>query len=317
MAVNLDKPQRWKEDTKASVDHYNKWFMKFAPKAFRETRIEVTKQVEQAILDTDDMRKLTPELFLSGSPILQTLRMSCCPPLAVDRLVGLAYTSKSLVGSMEEGKLSLRMPKPVLATHLENILGVIRKLLDPDIFVWISENRQPTRDERHRASTIVADRLTGAVANPIIKNAQEKRQLAEIEACLLRKGYKRKSHPAGVPLTQMEPGTFCFHYAVVTGAETHKVNVSVDTLIQPTVLRSDNLPIMIEAKSAGDFTIPNKRRKEEAKKISQLKASYGAGICYMVFLCGCFDSGYLGYEAADGIDWIWEHRMVDFDQLGL
>jgi hypothetical protein len=29
MAVNLDKPHLWKQDTQASVDHYNRWFMKF------------------------------------------------------------------------------------------------------------------------------------------------------------------------------------------------------------------------------------------------------------------------------------------------
>ena len=115
----------------------------------------------------------------------------------------------------------------------------------------------------------------------------------------------------------MEPGTFCFHYSVVTGTETHKVNVSVDALIQPRVLRKNKLPIMVEAKSAGDFTNTNKRRKEEAKKISQLRATFGDSITYLVFLCGYFDSGYLGYEAADGIDWIWEHRIDDFDQLGL
>jgi len=317
MAVNLDKPQRWKEDTKASVDHYNKWFMKFAPKAFRDTRLEVTKQVEQALLDAGDMRKLTPELLIAKPQVLQTLRMSCCPPLAVDRLVGLAYTSKSLVGCMEEDKLSARMPERTLRTHLANILAVIAKLLDPDIFVWIPKNRKPTDEERHRASTIIADRLTGAIANPIIRNAQEKRQLHEIGRYLMSKGYKRKPHSAGVPLASMEPGTFCFHYAVPTGAETHKVNVSVDVLIQPKSLRPDRLPLMIEAKSAGDFTNTNKRRKEEAKKISQLKASYGDAICYTVFLCGYFDSGYLGYEAADGIDWIWEHRIEDFDQLGI
>jgi hypothetical protein len=243
--------------------------------------------------------------------------MSCCPPLAVDRIVGLAYTSKSLVGSMEKGKLAIQMSKPVLTTHLANIVNVINGLLDPDIFVWIPENRKPTKSERHRASTIVADRLTGAVANPIIRNAQEKRQLAEIETYLTGKGYKRKPHPPGVALTKMEPGTFCFHYAVVTVAEAHKVNVSVDVLIQPKAPRRNKLPIMVEAKSAGDFTNTNKRRKEEAKKITQLKATYGKDICYVVFLCGYFDSGYLGYEAADGIDWIWEHRIGDFDQLGL
>ncbi len=317
MPVNLDKPHLWKQDTKASVDHYNRWFMKFAPKAFRATRIQVTRKVEKAILDSNDMRDLSPDLLGSRPEMLPTLRMSCCPPLAVDRLVGLAYTSKSLVSSMEEGKLAIRMERQDLALHLASIVKVVRRLLDPDIFVWLAEGRAPATDERHRASTIVADRLTGAVANPIIKNAQEKRQLARIKEYLTRKGYKRKPHPPGVPLTQMEPGTFCFHYGVVTGMETNKVSVSVDALIQPKVLRPDKLPIMIEAKSAGDFTNTNKRRKEEAKKISRLKASYGAGICYMVFLCGYFDSGYLGYEAADGIDWIWEHRIEDFDQLGL
>ena len=69
----------------------------------------------------------------------------------------------------------------------------------------------------------------------------------------------------------MEPGTFCFHYAVMTGADSHKVSVSVDVLIQPKIPRKNKLPIMVEAKSAGDFTNTNKRRKEEAKKISQLK----------------------------------------------
>ena len=28
-------------------------------------------------------------------------------------------------------------------------------------------------------------------------------------------------------------------------------------------------------------------------------------------MCGYFDAAYLGYEAAEGIDWIWEHRIED------
>ncbi|HQU41421.1 MAG TPA: XamI family restriction endonuclease [Pirellulales bacterium] len=159
--------------------------------------------------------------------------------------------------------------------------------------------------------------MSGAVANPIIKNAQEKRQLEVIAAYLKKKGYVKKPHPPGAPLTSMAPGTFTFHYPVMTGNEAHKVVVSVDALIQPHVLRPNRLPIMVEAKSAGDLTNTNKRRKEEAKKISQLKATLGNDVCYLVFLCGYFDSGYLGYAAADGIDWIWEHRIEDFEQLGV
>jgi hypothetical protein len=33
-----------------------------------------------------------------------------------------------------------------------------------------------------------------------------------------------------------------------------------------------------------------------------------------LFLCGYFDSGYLGYEAAEGIDWVWEHRISDLEK---
>lgn len=77
-----------------------------------------------------------------------------------------------------------------------------------------------------------------------------------------------------------------------------------------------DLPLMIEAKSAGDFTNVNKRRKEEAQKMTQLRNTYG-NVVFILFLCGYFDSGYLGYEAAEGIDWIWEHRISDMEALGL
>lgn len=77
------------------------------------------------------------------------------------------------------------------------------------------------------------------------------------------------------------------------------------------------MPILIEAKSAGDFTNVNKRRKEEAAKMQQLRSTYGRLAAYYLFLCGYFDSGYLGYEAAEGIDWIWEHRVDDLEKLGI
>ena len=38
--------------------------------------------------------------------------------------------------------------------------------------------------------------------------------------------------------------------------------------------------------------------------MQQLRNTYGVEVSYSLFLCGYFDSGYLGYEAAEGIDWI-------------
>ena len=51
--------------------------------------------------------------------------------------------------------------------------------------------------------------------------------------------------------------------------------------------------------------------------MAQLRSNYGKKVRYVLFLCGYFDSGYLGYEAAEGIDWVWEHRIEDLAQFGL
>src|SRR5207245_1693969 len=107
-----------------------------------------------------------------------------------------------------------------------------------------------------------------------------------------------------------------FRMVVVVGSD-HKVNIPVDVVIQPKRPRRDRLPILIEAKSAGDFTNTNKRRKEEATKLRQLRGTFGPKIQLLLFLCGYFDSGYVGYEAAEGLDWVWEHRIDDLRQLGI
>ena len=80
--------------------------------------------------------------------------------------------------------------------------------------------------------------------------------------------------------------------------------------------KKGDFPALFEAKSAGDFTNTNKRRKEEAIKMQQLRKTYGQLITFDLFLCGYFDSGYLGYEAAEGIDWVWEHRIDDLAKFG-
>ncbi len=100
-------------------------------------------------------------------------------------------------------------------------------------------------------------------------------------------------------------------------ADAKGIKMPVDAVIQPKNAELPHFPLLIEAKSAGDFTNVNKRRKEEAIKITQLKATYGQQVVFVLFLCGYFDAAYLGYEAAEGIDWIWEHRIEDIDQLGI
>ena len=319
VAVNSDKPDQWKADIAKSVDMYNRWFMKFAPKAFRTTRIQTTEDVKTTLRSTENLTKLHPVTIRKHPEILSTLRMSTCPPLAVDRLIGLADVSANLVKRMElENKFPTRMLAKDIDLELTKIVRIIKKMADPDIFVWLQKPEAPSATEIHRAATIVADRLCGAVANPIIRNAQEKRQLTTMESWLVAHGYQY-ARADGLRFDTLPPGTFSFrmNVPVKLAGDVQTVNIPIDAVIMRKNNKKGSFPVFFEAKSAGDFTNTNKRRKEEAIKMTQLRTTYGNKVQFNLFLCGYFDTGYLGYEAAEGIDWVWEHRIGDLAKFGI
>lgn len=325
MGVNLDKPQRWKDDTRQSVDMYNTWFLDFAPTTFRETRIETTEAVKRTLTATNNLTDIKPETLRANPRVIQALRMSTCPPLAVDRLIGLTGVSDNLVKCMEKGEFPVRTNAATVQLDLERIGNLIERLADPDIFVWLEKRRDPsytgpTEADLYRAATIVADRLCGSLANPIIRNAQEKRQLAILKKWLEERGYRESTERTSIRFTELQPGTFSFRLNVPVTKEggNKPVNIPIDAVIMPRNGGSGTYPLLVEAKSAGDFANVNKRRKEEAQKVTQLRATYGEeNVRFVLLLCGYFDSPYLGYEAAEGIDWVWEHRLDDFAEFGL
>lgn len=317
MGANKDKPDQWKADIWKSVDQYNDWFLACAPVAFREQRIVATKHVENHLVGTDYFRKITAADLKANPEMLMTLRMACCPPIARDRLSGLAYVEGDLVKVMEIQKRIYNPRGRSVDDELSRVAGVIYKLLDREIMEWLQESRDPTRKEMDRAAQIIADRLCGSLTDPIIRNAQEARQIAVVEEFLKGKGYT-KLEPGGkdreLDIKKMAPGTYSFRTSVVGGKD-RQVKTPVDVVIQPKVLRPSHVPLLVECKSAGDFVNPNKRRKEEADKSVKLDATFGETL--VVFLCGYFNAAYLGNTAADRMDWVWEHRVSDFELLGV
>jgi len=320
VSVNSDKPDRWKADIAQSVDLYNNWFIRFAPKAYRDTRAETTKTVESALKLTAHLTDISPSVLQRHPSILPMLRMATAPPIARDRLIGLTGVSPNLVKGMEiDKRIPPRMTAVLVEAELEKIGQMIKRLADKDIFPWLENGSKPTKAEIHRAATIVADRLCGAVADPIIRNAQERRQLAAIRQWLEQRGYSYIRIGGGLKFDQMKPGTFSFrvNLPVKLAGGTTSIKIPIDVAVMPLRSEIGELPLLIEAKSAGDFTNTNKRRKEEATKVAQLRNNYGSAVRFILFLCGYFDSGYLGYAAAEGLDWVWEHRINDLAEFGL
>lgn len=291
MAVNRNKPDKWKTDIAQSVDMYNDWFIRFAPEAYRNVRAQTTRNVEAALKTMANRTDIGVELLRATPGIWPILRMAACPPLAVDRLIRLAGVPAHLVKVMEKDeRLPPRMSRQKADSALGKIASVIQKMADKDILVWLEQGAAPSEQERYRAATVVADRLCGAMANPIIRNAQEERQLAAIAAWLEEQGYIRLVARGQRNYVNMEPGSFSLRMNVPVAQKGtgRQVNVSVDAVIL-----------------------------SKAAKMVRLRQSYGEDAQYILFLCGYFDSGYLGYEAAEGIDWIWEHRIEDLGELGL
>jgi type II restriction enzyme len=321
MGVNNSRPELWKGDTAASIDYYNKWFLDFAPVTFRETRIKATERVAEALDLTDNLMSLTTQSLKDHPEILPILRMSTCPPLARDRLSGLAGVSRSLIGSMEDKdnpKLPPRMSQSDIESELSKIVSVLEKMFDPDIFVWMDEEIDIDQEDVWRASTVVADRLCGADTNPIIRNEQERRQLALVKEFLEKHGYRQYDPHQGLTYRDLLPGQFSFRLNVPgKQADGRSVIIPVDIVIARKSDEPGVFPLLFEAKSAGDFTNVNKRRKEEANKLANLRNAYGEDAKLNLLLCGYFDSPYLGYEAAEGCDWVWEHRIEDLELFGL
>ncbi|MBO4287125.1 MAG: XamI family restriction endonuclease [Kiritimatiellae bacterium] len=314
--INNTATNQWKNDCMASVDYYNAWFINFAPPSFRVAREESIRKVKTAFQFTKNALLLDADTLLVHPEVLAVARQMTCPPLARDRLSGLSGVPSSFLKRCEESD-GHSLPEKYRGM-LQATLDVISKMLDKDILTWLSPNsRSPSALSRNRAAIVIADRLCGALADPILRNAQEKRQLKALSDWLSKHGYTQTtllSH------RDLKPGQYAIHVNMpcrLTEHSANTVNVSVDMIILPKSATHEELPILIEAKSAGDFTNVNKRRKEEARKMEQLRKQYGEDVRYLLFLCGYFDAQYLGYEASEGIDWIWEHRISDMEGLGL
>jgi hypothetical protein len=205
MSVNSDKPDRWKVDVARSVDFYNDWFMRFAPKTYRDTRIQTTREVISALDWTANLTDIAPSVLRQHPSVLPMLRMATAPPIARDRLIGLAGVSSNLVKSMEEkNQIPPRMSTTKVDAELQKIGQIIMRMADGDIFPWLEIGGKPTETEVHRAATIVADRLCGAVTDPIIRNAQEQRQLAAIQWWLEQRGYSNIRTGEGLKFNEID-----------------------------------------------------------------------------------------------------------------
>ena len=306
----------WEQDIQESVAEYNDWYLRYTVEAYRRARVEASQLVEKTLTVTDNLRNLEFRTLWSHPEIIRGLRMTSSPTWAVDRLIGISAAPPALVRAMENnrtGSTKAETAPPLI----EKIIATIKAGCDPNLLPWLDRTEPPTQPELERAKTLMIDRLALSIANPDIRNAQEFRQLDVLKTWLAERGYE-PDEDTERPYDEMKAGTYRVHMNARGKREDgSSVRVSVDMAIMPLAAQTGDLPIMLECKSAGDFTNVNKRRKEEADKHANLVREHGESLQYALYLSGYFDTNYLEYERAAGIAWVWHHRINDLDILGL
>ena len=137
--VNADKPGRWNDDIRASVELYNRWFLRFAPTAFQSERSAATAGVLAAFAQTTDLGDLSEPAVRTDTRVFAALQMCCAPPIARDRLAGLAGVNTGTVKTLESGRLP-RGGGPAVA----KLVAVIQPLLDGWLFPWLAAGDCPS-----------------------------------------------------------------------------------------------------------------------------------------------------------------------------
>lgn len=139
MPINAHRPECWEADTQASVELYNRWFVRYAPETWRRAKQQAIKNVIEAFRITKDLRAMYGEALAANPAIIAVLRMATAPPIAVDRLAGLAGVSRTFVASLERGTLPDRMPATGRERALDAVAAILTQLLDKDLFPWLRD----------------------------------------------------------------------------------------------------------------------------------------------------------------------------------
>lgn len=294
--------QDWADDISVSVSQYDAWYSSNAPQIYVEARRKAADLVSSVLEMSGQLTGISAGLIVEQPAVLTVLRLAAAPPMARDRVVTMAGVRRSLLESLERGK-----PVPLttaVGADLERARDFLLPLIDPLISTWLEGGPR----EREWARVVLADRLARAHADPEIRNAQERRQKVLLRAFLLSRHYSEASGKS-----PLEAGTFAIGHVVRVATLTGALQMlPMDCVVSR---RSDGRLVCIEMKSAGDFTNPNKRRKEEADKYAALQRTYGGRASLVLQLFGYFNRAYLTYESGAGINWAWDHRLEDLDRF--
>ncbi len=301
--INADQEQRWRSDLSAARAAHQTWLLTEGQDAHRRARAKSVVDVERMLDLTSDLRTVTPEILRRNPSILATQRMSTAPPLARERLAGLARAEKSVVLALEQDRLPGRMSPSELDAQLARICRVIRGTLDPDLFSWLGSHDPPAPAQRRLAVLAVANRLCDSLARDFLRQACRRHDLGLVQRWLTDRGYSQGSGPLsrrdGDATFTMGPGP-----VALPG---RPWSIAADVIIRPPEASRPVVVLTSIHRADG----PSVRRPPS--EVAAWSQATGRLVRSIHLLSGPVELPDLRSLAARGQDWIWAHRLHDLE----
>jgi hypothetical protein len=245
--------------------------------------------------DLDSTRIDAPALArVYRNKLGEALRYLAGPPFSDDDLKVVTD-----VDSLAPGTISKR------PEDLKKVFRVIKQVIDPHRFPWISELRAPTPQEKHSAI------LASAVLLAAQRVATERRNTGKQQQETMVKDYLRSLHFTEVPAAQIktivhgpQQGQFCSECLL----RERKADVVVRL--------GDTRLLAIECKVSNSSTNSVKRvNNDAAAKAATWRQDFGDQVVPVAMLSGVFKTLNLVQAQRSGLTLFWAHdltRLGDF-----
>ncbi len=233
---------------------------------------------------------------MRNKDLLTALRYVGAPPVSEDDLETLSGDSLNATRILSDAEF---------ATAVRDVL---RAILDPKRFPWITARREPTKQERSAA--ILASTVLASSQEVQTKRRSDERQIVEglVQGVLIGLGYKKRAAPqkgiqsllgADVP----KPGEF------MTGCTLGENNADF------VIGLWDSRLLVIEAKGSNSAINSRKRLNMEAVQKAKAWATFGRDVVAAAAIRGVFNPAEVVRAQETPLVIFWAHRIDDLKKF--
>lgn len=263
-------------------------------KIWLTTKNEWREAAASTLKKTQNLRDVAVALRESAGH-LAVLRRLLSPPLSQDQL-HLRCRSYS--------KAAENSGAPVPFEKSQHIASFILEWRDPQLTLWLDQNREPLKAELHSTTEALALLIAAQAAVTNKRTLLAAKQEADVLELLTGKGWKQKSAPLIDQSSQLSAREFMHKTRFATGTRPQEVDIACGM--------GSSVVLAMECKVTNDATNSIKRVNDILKKAGAWQEHWGNFVKTAALLQGVIAYKDVARLLEAGVQVFWSHRLQDF-----